>query len=287
LCIEVQQAHALPPFPDAWQLVGKSLSELQKAYERTLWGVQFVPQGPLRILQAGSMAGHEPALMRCLDFSRSILVIDLLLDCARNSKEIGFEASVASIFALPMYSETFDCVYNNNVIEHLYGRVDAAFIEIHRVLKPGGIFSFVMPIETNPSNPDLAFQTSNLGRTRNWWLADPTHPWKTDLYDIHYRLKTAGFQNIRFAFRNEDIENYRQLKESRNRRRTFFSRVLEKLYLAFEESLFFQELESDARKLFHFYHFKSFRRKIPDWLGLPNRHIETLQVLVFAEKASE
>ena len=160
--------------------------------------------------------------MKCLDDSRKILVIDLLSDCARNIKEAGLETCVASIFALPLLGESFECVYNNNVMEHLYNQVDSAIIEIHRVLKPGGIFSFVMPIEANPSNPDLEFQTRNLGKSRNWWLVDPGHPWKTDLYDINSRLKKSGFQNIRFAFRIEEAQYYARSRNRDIHRSTLF-----------------------------------------------------------------
>ena len=283
LRIEVQEAAMLPPFPNGWRVPGESVRELHTAYAATLWGMQFVPEGPLRILQAGSMAGHEPTLMKCLDGSRKILVIDLLVACARNAREAGLETSVASIFALPLRSESYDCVYNNNVMEHLYNHVDSALTEIHRVLKPGGIFSFVIPVETNPSNPDLAFQLHSLGKSRNWWLVDPSHPWKTDLYDTSYRLKKAGFHNIRFAFRVEDIQGYKSRQKGRLVRRSLFSRLLEKSYLAFEESLFFHELEARMRKLLHVYRFLAYRSKLRDWLGLPNRHVETLQVLVVAQ----
>lgn len=287
LSIELQEVVTLPSFPETWRVSVRSAQELQIAYAATLWGIQFIPEGPFRILQAGSMSGHEPTLMKCLNDSRKIVAIDLILDCARNIKKAGLETCNASIFALPLLSESFDCVYNNNVMEHLYNQVDSAIIEIHRVLKAGGIFSFVMPIESNPSNPDLEFQTRNLGKSRNWWLVDPSHPWKTDLYDINYRLKKYGFQNIRFVFRNEDV---RLCARRRNRiihRSTLFLRLLQKLYLVFEEDLFFHEIESRARKYLHFYRFMAWRQKLHDWLDLPNRHIETLQVLVFAQKRSK
>lgn len=284
LWIELQEIATLPAFPYAWRVPGKSVQELQKAYAATFWGIQFVPEGPLRILQAGSMAGHEPTLMKCLDDSRKILVIDLLLDCARNIKEAGLETCIASIFALPLPGESFDCVYNNNVMEHLYNQVDSAIIEIHRVLKPGGTFSFVMPIESNPSNPDLEFQIRNLGKSRNWRLVDPGHPWKTDLYDINSRLKKSGFQNIRFAFRIEDAQYYARRRNLNILRSPLFLSLVQKLYLAFEENRFFQEIESRARKYLNFYRFMAWRQKLRDWLGLPNRQIETLQVLVFTQK---
>ena len=284
LSIEVHEDRILPPQPIGWQVPAESAQQLKDSYPATLWGLQFVPAGEVKILQAGSMTGHEPLLMKCLDSQRRIAVIDLLFWCTQNTKLVGLDSAVASLFALPLPTEYFDCVYNNNVLEHLYNDVNDALSEIRRVLKANGVFSFVLPIESNISNPDRVFQGENLGKSRNWWLVDPGHPWKTDLHDINYRLRQVGFENIRFSFRSYDLETYAKRKRELQPRKSALVRLLEIAYLAFEESLFFHELESRMRSLLHLYRGMTYRTKIRKLLGLRNRQIETLQVLVVAQK---
>jgi SAM-dependent methyltransferase len=287
LSIEVHENKGLPPKPIGWYVPAESPQQLEDSYPATLWGLQFVPAGEVKILQAGAMTEHEPLLMKCLDSRRQIVVVDLLVECARNSKLAELDSAVASLSALPLPAGYFDCVYNNNVLEHLYNNVDDVLSEIHRVLKTNGVFSFVLPIETNISNPDRIFQDKNLGKSLNWWLVDPSHPWKTDLYDINYRLKQAGFDNIRFAFRSNDLAAFAKRNREIEPRKSILIRLLKMAYLAFEESLFFHELESRMRSLLHLYRGMAYRTKIRKLLGLPNRHDETLQVLVRARKAAK
>ncbi|MBI5300717.1 MAG: class I SAM-dependent methyltransferase [Chloroflexi bacterium] len=286
LTIQVHEEQDLPPQPADWHVPTESTEQLKAAYPATLWGLQYVSIGSARILQAGSMAGHEPLLMRCLDPHRKIVVVDLLHECARTTRNAGLDSVVASLFALPMPTEYFDCVYNNNVMEHLYNDADMALREIHRVLKTGGLFSFVIPLEANESNPDLLFQMNNLSKSRNWWLVDPGHPWKTDLPDINFRLKETGFEDIRFAFRAQDLEAFRKRKHQAKPHRSWVLHLVEVAYLAFEESLIFHELESQTRRLFHFYRGMSYRLKIRSALRLRNRQAEMLQALVVARKKS-
>lgn len=53
-------------------------------------------------------------------------------------KNVTFQT--ASVFALPFPEDTFDVVYSSQMFPHLSDPV-AAFREIHRVLKPGGILA--------------------------------------------------------------------------------------------------------------------------------------------------
>jgi ubiquinone/menaquinone biosynthesis C-methylase UbiE len=54
------------------------------------------------------------------------------------------EAMVAGAEAIPYPDESFDLVFCDNVLEHLPDP-EAAFREIHRILKPGGVFLFKTP----------------------------------------------------------------------------------------------------------------------------------------------
>ena len=51
--------------------------------------------------------------------------------------------SISNIESLP-YEDNFDLVFSDNVMEHIENP-DQIFSEVHRVLKPGGIFIFKTP----------------------------------------------------------------------------------------------------------------------------------------------
>lgn len=279
--VEIHRTECLPPFPTDWRVPGQSQEILRRSYAVAVWGIQRVPRGPVTILQAGSMRGHEPALMRSLDPQREIFAIDLLFECATQVRRAGFSISVGSLTALPFASESFDCVYNNNVMEHVYD-VETALREVHRVLRPRGMFSFVIPLEGNPSNPDLQYQLSNVGKSCNWWLVDPGHPWKTDLHDVSFRLRQTGFREVRFAFREEDLLRYKASVAKKPPWR--FATGMQRLWMRFEESLAWQNFEGRVRAALGFYRWLGYRLRMRSWLGLSDRHAETLQVLISAEK---
>lgn len=54
------------------------------------------------------------------------------------------EVVIGNLEAMPFAEASFDLVVSLWVLEHV-SRPDAVFQEIHRVLKPGGIFAFVTP----------------------------------------------------------------------------------------------------------------------------------------------
>jgi SAM-dependent methyltransferase len=222
------------------------------------------------------MEGAEPILMRTLWGDREYYTLDILVENAAALKRHGFLACVADIYHLPYASESFDVVYNNNVMEHLYNDVAECFRGIFDILRPGGLLYFVMPTEMNSTNPDVDWQTKYVGRSYNWWLVDPGHPWKTDLHDIQARLLAAGFERPTFAYYEEHL----------SRRRYSKGRIswLKRIFEAFEGSLFVQWVESQIRDVTRFYRYLGFRKRLRDLLRLPNRQEETLQVAVLATR---
>jgi ubiquinone/menaquinone biosynthesis C-methylase UbiE len=100
-----------------------------------------------RALEIGPGPGYVGLewLRRCPGAELTGLEIspDMLRLAERNASDYGSADCVRYVpgdcSALPFASDTFDCVFSNGSL-HEWTRPDLAFIEIQRVLKPGGAF---------------------------------------------------------------------------------------------------------------------------------------------------
>ncbi|MBI4454608.1 MAG: methyltransferase domain-containing protein [Acidobacteria bacterium] len=279
LSIEV---HSIGPAEDAQESGAELLARFSARSKFDLWSVLLLPESAHRVLIGGSMEGNEPMMMRTLWPDREYYTLDILCENAAVLKHRSFFASVADIHRMPYASETFDAVYNNNVMEHLYNDIDECFREIFDVLRPGGVFYFVVPTEMNSTSPDADLQVRYAGHSYNWWLVDPSHPWKTDLHDIQTRLLAAGFEQPTFAYYEEHLQQC--AAKSRRGHSAGGTSWLKRIFEAFEGSLLIQQIESRIREATGFYKYRGFRRRLRDLLGLPDRQMETLQVAVLAAK---
>jgi SAM-dependent methyltransferase len=71
-------------------------------------------------------------------------------------------------YRLPFDDETFDFIFSNSVLEHVQD-LRSAFLEIHRVLKPGGVTLHLFPPPGKPIEPHVHVPFAGLFRPR-WWL---------------------------------------------------------------------------------------------------------------------
>jgi len=93
------------------------------------------------------------------------------------------------IARLPFRDRSFDCVYADNTLEHSYS-VNGTLLEVHRVLRPGGVLVAALPSDA-----------------RNPRRICDNHTWKTVPADVRTRLLAAGFGDVVI----EEIDTYRDL----------------------------------------------------------------------------
>lgn len=97
------------------------------------------------VLDLGAGAGILPD-MNFRGHVARICGIDL--DPRVQSNPMLDEGKLADAGQIPYADATFDLVFADNVVEHLADPVDV-FREVHRVLKPGGVFLFKTPNKTH------------------------------------------------------------------------------------------------------------------------------------------
>ncbi|MFC1452632.1 class I SAM-dependent methyltransferase [Verrucomicrobiota bacterium] len=113
--------------------------------------IHFLPAQPGRLLDAGSFPGHTSILAAARGWSvTGISKIDGMFvtnDFAERMKEndvaildVDIEREV-----IPLDDETFDCVFFNEIIEHLPFNPFHALDQVWRVLKPNGLLVFSVP----------------------------------------------------------------------------------------------------------------------------------------------
>jgi SAM-dependent methyltransferase len=111
---------------------------------------------------------------------------------------------VLNIEAIAAPDASYDCVLCSHVLEHVDDR--QALLEIHRVLKPGGIVLIMLPIIEGWSktyeNPNVL---SPEDRKRHYGQSDHVRYYGADVRD---RIRGAGFQLAEFTAEGPDVLTY-------------------------------------------------------------------------------
>jgi len=138
---------------------------------------------------------------------------------------------------LPLAPGSVQIVYSSHVLEHMaFEDFKTALGEIHRVLRPGGIFRSVLPdldLEVQSylqsSAPDRAsefMRSTLLGLERRerglmgamrLWLGNSRHVWMWDYGSLAHHLAEAGLSDIRPAVFGDSEEPAFVQVESRER----------------------------------------------------------------------
>lgn len=99
----------------------------------------------------------------------------------------------------------FDVIVSVEVMEHVEN-LKSYLLDIHRLLKPGGVFIWTTPCGNNFSADHIySTITNSIQQTdegyRLWKWEDPTHIRRLKSDEIYELLKKTGFTKISFKFR--------------------------------------------------------------------------------------
>lgn len=142
----------IPRRPPAWYIPGRDYS-LDEQYPLLAWSIMKVPKGKSNILCLGGGSGREALLMEIFESQRKIISIDINKEDLKHAKEATINVCSMRIENLGFSDNSFDCVYSNNVMEHVYNDPDIVFRGIRRVLRRAGLYVCLIPLEANFSNP--------------------------------------------------------------------------------------------------------------------------------------
>jgi 2-polyprenyl-3-methyl-5-hydroxy-6-metoxy-1,4-benzoquinol methylase len=135
----------------AGQVPKEKMASAESSYHRNIsWLTRFAPNLDASILDAGAGYGHflqaarrsgyrniqgiEPSAHRS-EHCRANLNLDVTTEFIENCIEVFRSESGLKLF---------DVIYSNHVLEHVYD-IDSALKNFYQMLKPGGLFVFVVP----------------------------------------------------------------------------------------------------------------------------------------------
>jgi len=138
---------------------------------------------------------------------------------------------------LPVADSTCSSVYCSHVLEHLALQdFRTALCNTFRVLKPGGVFRFVVPDlavsvqryvqSDDPAASIIFLKETMLGREKRprglvglvtSWLGNSEHLWMWDFKALEAELQQVGFKDVRRAVMGDSGDEMFDLVEERER----------------------------------------------------------------------
>jgi SAM-dependent methyltransferase len=168
------------------------------------WKVGRLSDSHSRILSIGCGGGDELVFLRARYPNASITALDYPMKSGSRDKIIKIvqcEFIAGDIFdslaALKARGESFDLIFSNHFIEHLF-EPDQQIRDLTQLLCRGGVFAAGLPLDAYPHQELLARKAKRVDTIHaldiNW--LDPRHPWKTNELDLALTLNNANLQDV-------------------------------------------------------------------------------------------
>jgi trans-aconitate methyltransferase len=154
---------------------------------------EMVPLDRTQLLDLGCGAGYWSDRLARLYPWLSVIGVDCGKDFIQKAKarfsNSGCRFETGDFSALAFESETFDCIYADNTLEHAFDP-SQTLREAYRILTDRGVL--VAAIPSDARNPQHVCDN---------------HTWKTVPHEVRLRLIDAGFVDIRI----DEIDTYREI----------------------------------------------------------------------------
>ena len=148
--------------------------------DRLLARLDYIRLKPESILDLASGVGLLQPTLTSLYPSAQIFELDFSMSCL---KRVKGRAICADVHAIPLASNSMDCVLSNNAL-YLFAHRPMVFSEVFRILKPGGLFMFTH------LGPDTLCEWAQACKREGW--VNSVGPF-TDMHDIGDELAQAQF----------------------------------------------------------------------------------------------
>ena len=146
---------------------------------------------------------------------------------ARAAREFGLSLQASPVVDAGFQADSFDAVNMSHVLEHVPD-LEPTLMEIHRILKPGGLFCVEVPNEFD----DLFGKAREviLGRPREIYAVPTPHTYFFTPPTLNRLLRRFGFKIEHFATprRNASLESARLLGKQARTTVFKFERLLQK-----------------------------------------------------------
>jgi len=152
----------------------------------------------VRIFDFGCGSGRYMKLFAMNVPKENIIGTDINWSSLSQAHKCGFNCVLLSIAdsILPFDNECFDVVFSSNVIEHIPRDLYLKYLEeIHRVLKPGGIFVVGAPNYPVKRLYDIRAAIKTITYRKYYLFDDPTHCNKLSIFEVERDLNRL-FENV-------------------------------------------------------------------------------------------
>ena len=269
-----------------WMRLALQRIRSTEIFDRLAWKFRDVPAGTQRILDIGCGDGLELVFLRAAAPEARILAVDWLSESLplRTVHALGIEFRKVDVSDyLETTSETFDLVFSNHVLEHMY-EPDHALAMLRRRVSEGGRMIAALPLDGQGAC--LADTLARLtGTLPLCWVyfgsIDLGHPWKTTPADLKESLVSAGFANVRMVQQEQHLTRLLAVDEAGLDAFRMRARRLQRFFLeplkALLATIFGNQAPFPLMRLFY-----AFESRI--WFGANRlKNAESPEILVIAD----
>ena len=186
--------------------IGRPADEIAEAMSLLAWKFRDLPPNARSILDIGCGGGDEAVFLRVVAPQARIVAIDWHDNVYPNLKELTGIQFLKGDFRqyLERTSETFDVIFSNHVLEHLYDP-DGLLTLVRRCLAPGGKMFAALPLDGAIASLWPLLENPRHLTAVDLGAIDFGHPWKTTPSDLRETVLGAGFTNVRLVQRQQRL----------------------------------------------------------------------------------